>query len=73
CTAVAARARQHFSRAEAIMERSPRKTVRAPRIMGAAYRMILDRLVARGWLAPREPVRLRKSQLIRVLLRYAIV
>jgi squalene synthase HpnD len=73
CTIVVARARQHFSRAQAIMDRSPRRTVRAPRIMGAAYSMILDRLVARGWQAPREPVKLRKMQLIPIVLRYAIL
>ena len=37
----------------------PRRTVRTPRIMAAAYRMILDRLMARGWQPPRQPVRLR--------------
>lgn len=73
CSTIAARARQHFARADAIMDRNPRKTVRAPRIMGAAYRMILDRLVARGWQSPRKPVRLRKREFLLVLLRYAIV
>jgi phytoene synthase len=73
CSIVAARAHQHFSRSQAIISRSPRKTVRAPRIMAAAYSMILDRLVARGWQAPREPVKLRKARLIPILLRYAIL
>jgi phytoene synthase len=50
------------------MAASPRGSVRAPRIMGAAYRMILDRLVTRGWQAPRASVKLRRSELIRILL-----
>ena len=47
---------QHFGEAEAIMRDCPRAVVRAPRIMGIAYRSILDGLVARGWSPPpREP------------------
>ena len=38
------------------MARSPRRTVKTPRIMAAAYRPMLARLVARGWHAPRERV-----------------
>ena len=36
------------------MARSPRRSVRAPRIMGEAYKLILDRLIARGWSPPRD-------------------
>ena len=40
--------------ADKIMARSARRCVRAPRIMAEAYRLILDRLVARGWSHPRR-------------------
>ena len=73
CAAVAARADRHFAEAEAIMARSPRRTVRTPRIMATAYRMIFDRLMQRGWQPPREPVRLRRRQFLWILLRYAIL
>jgi phytoene synthase len=73
CDVVVARARGHFAQSEDIMARCPRATVRTPRIMAAAYGMILEQLVARGWRSPRQPVRLRKSHLLWVLLRYAIV
>jgi len=43
--AVVERARVHFAKATAIMARSPRSPVRAPRLMGEVYRNILDRLV----------------------------
>ena len=38
----------------------PRRAVRAPRIMSKYYRAILELLVARGFAAPRAPVRVNK-------------
>jgi presqualene diphosphate synthase len=73
CNVVVQRAREHFEKAEAIMARSPRRTVRAPRIMGLAYRRILDGMVARGFSPPRERVRVGKAQLIGIALRYAFI
>lgn len=73
CAPVVARAEGHFAEAEAIMAASPRRAVRTPRIMAAAYRIYLDRMIARGWQAPRERVRLRRWQFLWILLRYAIV
>jgi presqualene diphosphate synthase len=69
CDAVVALAREHFLQARAIMARSPRRTVRAPRIMGDAYRAILDKLVARGFAPPRAPVRHSKLRLLLIVLR----
>ena len=73
CATVAARAERHFAEAEAIMARSPRRAVRAPRIMGAAYKAILNALVARGWAAPRAPVKVSKPRLLLTILRYAFI
>jgi phytoene synthase len=53
------------------MAKAPRRAVRAPRIMGLAYRRILDGMLARGFEAPRERVRVGKAQLIGIALRYA--
>jgi phytoene synthase len=69
CNAVASRAREHFRQSEAIMAKSPRRVVRAPRIMGEAYHAILDKLVARGFAPPREPVRHSRVKLLFILLR----
>jgi phytoene synthase len=63
----------HFSEAHKVMIRAPRKTVRAPRIMGEVYRTILDLLAARGFAAPRQPVRVPRTRLAWILLRYGIV
>jgi phytoene synthase len=73
CNIVVDRAREHFEKADAIMARSPRRAVKAPRIMGSAYRQILDGMVARGFALPRERVRVGKAQLIGIALRYAFI
>ncbi len=73
CRSVVAMAKAHFREAEAIMARSRRATVRTPRVMAAAYGSMLDAMIARGFDAPRVPVKLRKSQLIWIVLRHAII
>jgi presqualene diphosphate synthase len=73
CEQVVARAREHFAEADRVMARCKRRSVRAPRIMGAAYKAILEKLVARGWSAPRAPVKVSKPRLLLTILRYAII
>ncbi len=73
CAPLVARARMHFEKADEIMRRNPRRVVRAPRIMSKYYRAILELLVARGFAAPRAPVRLDKISRILILLRYAFI
>jgi phytoene synthase len=73
CTFLAERARGHFTKANEIMARCTRRSVRAPKIMGLVYRQMLEDMIARGWAWPRQPVRLNKSQLIWIALRHAFV
>jgi phytoene synthase len=73
CEQVVERARTHFAEADRIMKKCARKSVRAPRIMSAAYQAILRKLVKRGWVAPREPVKVNKPRLILTILRYAFI
>ena len=73
CAPIIARAREHFARADALMDGAPRRAVRAPRIMGAAYKGYLDALVARGFAPPRARVRLSKARLLWIILRYAVI
>lgn len=73
CEPVVARARLHYQEAQAIMDRNPRKLVRAPRIMGKYYGSILELLIARGFATPRGPVRLGKLARLSILLRYAFI
>jgi phytoene synthase len=73
CIEIATRARGHFTAAEGIMARNPRRTVRAARIMSEAYRMILDSLLARGFSAPRRPIHLPRARLLWVIMRNAFI
>ncbi len=73
CHSLVARARAHFAKAEQIMAHCPRRAVRAPRLMRAVYQTILERLVARGFGAPRPAIRIGKPLLVWMLLRYAII
>ncbi len=73
CMQLVARARAHFEKADEVMSRNPRRVVRAPRIMSKYYRAILELLVARGFAAPRAPVRLNKLARAFIILRYAFI
>jgi len=73
CAPVIARVREHFARADAIMNAAPRRAVRAPRIMGAAYKCYFDGLTRRGFAPPRAKVSLSKVRLIWIILRYAVI
>ena len=73
CQGLVERAKAHFEKSDEIMKRNSRRKVRAPRIMSKYYRAILDLLIARGFAAPREPVRVPKMAKIAIILRYAII
>jgi phytoene synthase len=73
CERIVTLARWRFSEADKIMKAHPRKMVRTPRVMAEAYKAILGALAARGWKAPRAPVKLSKSRIILIVLRHFIV
>lgn len=73
CNFIVERARGHFTKADEIMSSSPRRVVRAPKIMGAVYRQMLEGMVSRGWALPRNRVRVNKSYVLWVALRHAFV
>lgn len=73
CAFVVERARGHFTKAHEIMSGCSRQVVRAPRIMGAVYRQMLEDMVSRGWAPPRNRVRVNKSRLLWIALRHAFV
>jgi phytoene synthase len=73
CEQVVVQARSHFVEADRIMSKAVRRTVRAPRIMSAAYQAILDKLVKRGWASPRASVKVSKPLLLLTILRYAFI
>jgi squalene synthase HpnD len=69
CAAIVELAEKEFREANALMAKSPRRIVRAPRIMGQAYQMILGALVERGFAPPRPAIRLRRLKLFFIVLR----
>jgi presqualene diphosphate synthase len=69
CAPIVTMAESEFRAAQTIMAKSRRRVVRAPRIMGEAYHIILEKLVARGFTAPRAPVKLPKARLLFIVLR----
>ena len=71
CAPILSRAREHFEQADLVMAGLPKNAVKAPYLMAAGYRSILDRLAARGFTAPRIPVRMSRLKLIGALLRHA--
>ncbi|HEX3163531.1 MAG TPA: presqualene diphosphate synthase HpnD [Pseudolabrys sp.] len=73
CVVVAERARDHYTKANEIMSRCPRRVVRAPKIMGGVYRQMLEGMISRGWARPRSRVRINKPRLIWIALRHAFV
>jgi squalene synthase HpnD len=73
CEFLLERARHHFAEADKIMSRTPRRLVRAPRIMERAYRRMLSDMVARGWNEPRRRVRVSRVYLLGIVLRYAFI
>jgi squalene synthase HpnD len=73
CRVVAKRAAEHFRDADKVMDAAPRAAVRAPRLMSAAYRDVLARLLRQGWDAPRTRVGVRKARLIGAFLKYGVL
>jgi squalene synthase HpnD len=73
CVEVAARARQHFEKAQSIMASAPRAAVKAPRLMAAAYGSILDRMVKEGFAPPRRRAKASRLRLLGALLRYGVL
>lgn len=70
CREVVATARRHYAEADAVMSRQPRRLVRAPRLMEAAYRSVLERMDRRGFAPPRTRVRTGRLALLVALARH---
>jgi presqualene diphosphate synthase len=73
CAPVLHRAREHFEQADLVMAGLPKNGVKAPYIMAAGYRSILDRLAERGFAPPRAPVKMSRLKLIGALFKHAFL
>jgi squalene synthase HpnD len=72
CLEVAEKARGYYDDASRVMDRQPGRLVRAPRLMEAAYGSVLNRMLKRGWAAPRRRVSTDKLRLLGAVLRYSL-
>jgi presqualene diphosphate synthase len=73
CAEVAARAGAHFDKARSIMAAAPRAAVKAPRLMAAAYRSILDRMLADGFAPPRRRAKASRLTILGAVLQYGVL
>ena len=72
CRALATQALEHFAAADRLMRSRPRGSLLAPRLMGAVYRALLDRMLAEGWKPPRQRVRIGKPYLLYLVVRCSV-
>jgi squalene synthase HpnD len=66
-------ATRHFRAADAVMRACPRRLVRTPRVMAAAYKVLLGKLGSQNWRPPRQRARIGTLRLMWIVARYAIV
>lgn len=72
CAPLVQQARGHFETARDVMSRCPRSMVTAPCLMAQAYSAVLDKLITRGFAAPRLRVRVSRLRLGAMLLRQTL-
>lgn len=63
----------HFAKAAIAMDRCPRGPMRTARLMGAAYRLILDKVLARGFKDLDTPIKISRWTKLWILLRYGLI
>ncbi len=72
CAVIAERAKVHYAQSDEIMANAPRAEARAPRIMSAAYRTVLEANLKRGFDLPRDRVRTPRARLLWIMARNLI-
>jgi presqualene diphosphate synthase len=73
CAPTIARAKAHFVKAQEIMARCSRDSVRAPQIMADVYFAILTSLEKRGFAPPRPRIRTPRYRVVLAILRYGLL
>ncbi len=72
CRWLAAKAHEHYRKAEWEMKHAKVGRLRTPRLMSAVYRAILRKMERVGWAAPRPRVKLRKRRMAWLALRVGL-
>jgi len=72
CRGVAGIAYEHYRAADSVMRVHRQGDLRPPKLMSAAYSSILRAMEKEGWAPPRRRVRLPKSRMIWLFVRYGL-
>lgn len=72
CLILAAEAQSQFTQAAGLMARTDSRPLRPALAMMAVYRLILERLIDRGWADPAQPLALSKWEKMWVALKGAL-
>ena len=73
CREVADRARRHFDLAQPVLSSASRAAGRAPRLMAAAYRSLLDNMVGQGFAPPRSRAKPSRLRVLGAFLCYGVL
>jgi presqualene diphosphate synthase len=73
CRWVAARAHEHYAKADAVLKAKPSGRIRSPRLMRQVYSEILRATEVEGWTPPRRRISLPKTRLLWIVLRHGLV
>jgi phytoene synthase len=73
CAVLGERADRRFAEAEALLAGLPRRKLRPARVIMHVYRLILERLKAKGFAEPEQRVSLSGREKILVALRYGLL
>jgi phytoene synthase len=73
CADLAARARERFDEARALLARCNRRRMRPAALMLAVYARVLAHLEARGWHRLKVPVRLSRGEKLWVVVRHGLL
>jgi phytoene synthase len=72
CRAVARIAHDHYGESAKVLAERPKGQLRAPRVMGAVYSVILAKMEKQGWAPPRARAKVGKGELLMILLRHGL-
>jgi len=73
CRWVAAKAHEHYGKADAVLKARPSGRIRSPRLMRQVYSEILRATEVEGWAPPRRRISLPRTRLLWIVLRHGLV
>lgn len=72
CRNLAQITHRHFQEADLVLQSGTRGSLQPPRLMGAVYRRLLQKMERTGWQAPQRRIRVGRAPLLLIALRYGL-